>query len=101
MDGMTMDVIVEIAPNAAAGPRLLDDPVRPVQQSFFGIAAPVFPFAAMEANIRDRPGGDSLAFRTGHVVHAEGRAVAFEQCAGLRTIPVDVAELEHAVDVSW
>src|SRR5438270_7837743 len=99
MDGMTMDVIVEIAPNAAAGARLLDDPVRPVQQSFVGIAAPVFPFAAMETNIGDRPDGDSLALRTGHVVDAKRRAIAVEQCAGLRTIPIDVAELEYAADV--
>src|SRR4051812_35032354 len=101
MNGVAVDIVVEIAPGCAALARLFDDPFRPRLQPFVGIAAPIFPFAAVKADVGEWPNGDALTCRSRHVMDAERGAVAVEQSEGRGLVPAPVAELEDVAEIGW
>src|SRR5690242_3561482 len=97
---MAVNVVVEVTPDAAPLPRLVHTPVGPGEQSFLGIAAPIFARAAVEPDVgraSARPARRDQAF---HVMRDKADAVPIEQCEDLLVVPALVAELDDLLEVA-
>src|SRR6185369_3164443 len=69
LERMALNVVVEVAPDATALPRLVDAPVGPLDQRLVGIAAPIFAAGAMEPHIGDPAACPAGWFQSLEIVH--------------------------------
>src|SRR6476469_9771292 len=96
---MTVDIVIEIAPDASALRSLLGNPGGPLEQVLVRIAATIPAAGPVEPDVRRssaRPAGRDQAFE---VVRNEPNAMAVQQSQDLLVVPALVAELDDLLEV--
>src|SRR4029079_11010316 len=94
---MTVYVVVEVAPGAAALSLLLGQPIGPVDQRFVGIAAMIFARRALEADVCGAPAVLARRLQSLQMVRDEPCAVAGQRRQHYLVVPALEAELDHVL----